>query len=315
MGRSVWAGLVLGIAACGSAAEAPPAADAGPSYHVDVRPDASPPPDAADGSAADAKTRVDRMERHDGTVLAAARLQVVYVGDAGAGGAPSVDPLLEWLVTSRYWATMNQYGVGPGSMLPSLRIPTRALLPEGTVTNGLVDPDVLEARVLALLHPGGADADGGDGGQGASDAAGPRGPDAGSDAGGLPPPLVPKADAYVLFLPDGVNVRIPQAQGGDLRTCLQVGGYHAYDGLEPYAILPPCRLGRSGLAISHEIAEMVTDPVVDALGGHGWFSDADVANAGGEIGDLCNASITVEGWLVTQLWSNADGDCEPATAY
>ena len=54
---------------------------------------------------------------------------------------------------------------------------------------------------------------------------------------------------------------------------------------------------------------MATDPVP----GNGWFSDKDADNAGGEIGDLCNQSAPhgADGWDVTQLWSNADGDCEP----
>jgi hypothetical protein len=54
---------------------------------------------------------------------------------------------------------------------------------------------------------------------------------------------------------------------------------------------------------------MATDP----FPGEGWYSDKDIDNSGGEIADLCNEVVPrgVDGWAVTQLWSNADGDCEP----
>ena len=52
---------------------------------------------------------------------------------------------------------------------------------------------------------------------------------------------------------------------------------------------------------------MATDPLPDT----GWYSDLDQGNAGGEIGDICNALTTIDNQQVTQLWSNKDGDCEP----
>ena len=280
----------------------------------------APPRDASVGMLADAAeagggdASRERMQPHERVVLAAPRLLAIYVGDEGDGGAPSSDEMMSWLVASQYWKAMEQYGVGAGTMLPSVRVPASVFLPDGTVTGGLIDPSALATRVVSLLHPvqtasassslAPADDAGADGGRA----------DAGNgDAGETPP--IPKADAYVFFLPDKVNVRIPQGSGPVLQTCVEVGGYHTHDGYEPYAVIPPCKVGRSAQTISHELAEMATDPVTGVFGGSGWYSDAEVQNAGGEIGDLCNSAVTVEGWAVTRLWSNQDGACVPVKSY
>jgi hypothetical protein len=304
------------VAACGVASPEPSAAsDAG--YYYAPLPDAasSSTADAADASDPNADASRERMQPHERVVLAAPRLLAVYVGDVGAGGAPSSDEMMSWLVASRYWGTMAQYGVGAGVMLPSVRVPARAFLPEGSVTNGLLDPDALASRVVALLHPPGSASPASDdaGAEGGRADAGLDASDAGDAAGIVPP--IPQADAYVFFLPDDVNVRIPQGGGLVLQTCVEVGGYHAHDGYEPYAVIPPCKVGRSAQTISHELAEMVTDPVTGVFGGSGWYSDAEVQNAGGEIGDLCNSAVSVEGWAVTRLWSNQDGACVPVRSY
>ena len=46
----------------------------------------------------------------------------------------------------------------------------------------------------------------------------------------------------------------------------------------------------------------------------GWFSDNEAdRKLGVEIADLCNTPVPrgVDGWLVTQLWSNVEGRCVP----
>ena len=262
-----------------------------------------------DGATADvdADHRWDRMQRHEGQVLATMRLQVVYIGLAGESGAPDFDVFHKWIVSSAYWGLMKQYGVSAGTFLGSVRISESEIFPPGLVQDGLIRAEELGARVYALLHPSPPEPlDAG----GALDADGAAATDANVgdvvDAGRT---VIPTADAYLFYLPAGVNVSLGEMNGHLFQTCVEAGGYHTFDGTEPYAVIPPCSFGRSGLAISHELAEMATDPFPST----GWFSDMDVDNAGGEIGDLCNQAAPqgVEGWSVTQLWSNAAGDCQP----
>jgi hypothetical protein len=182
-------------------------------------------------------------------------------------------------------------------------LPAATVIPAGLVKGGLITAEDLEGVVWRALHGGG--------GWGSGDDAGADGDasDASLDGDGAVTSLIPMADAYLFFLPSGVNVDLGERGGHVFQTCVDAGGYHSYDGVEPYAVIPPCSFGRSPLAVSHELAEMATDPIPNS----GWYSDKDVENAGGEIADICNQAVpgAVEGWSVTQLWSNADGDCEP----
>jgi len=106
------------------------------------------------------------------------------------------------------------------------------------------------------------------------------------------------ANAYIVFLPADINVDSPPC-GWEL-------GYHTTTGTIPFAVVPQC--GASGLTVSHEIAEMATDPIPFA----GWYSEADEEPAGGEVGDLCAPGLReIDGYDVSLLWSNAAGDCAP----
>jgi hypothetical protein len=229
------------------------------------------------------KTPQNRMSAHLGVVLSAPHIRAIYIG------VPvTYDNYLAWLVTSTdYWPILAQYGVGYGSFDGNTQIDTAAFFTAGMVdSNGVVNYAVLNTRIHQVLHPSTIDA-------GAPDAS----DDAGAiDAGVLP--SIPEADAYVIFLPEKINVDL-----GSGMTCQNALGYHDYDGQEPYAIIPAC--GAFNVTVSHELAEMVTDP----LPGEGWYSDTDAL---GEIGDLCNFVITTpSGHAATALWSNKDGDCEP----
>jgi hypothetical protein len=189
---------------------------------------------------------------------------------------------MTFLVASPNWwgAYLAQYGVQYGTYDGASFIPTSTFIHDGDVVNGFINWAILDMRVHQAIHATVVD-------------------DAGADSGAV---QVPHADAYVVFLPDNVNVDLGQGE----TTCANAGGYHSYDTDEPYAIIPPC--GRSHIVISHEVAEMVTDPEPGA----GWFSDADEETMyGGEIGDLCNFVVHADGQTVTALWSNKDGDCEP----
>ena len=302
---AVFAFLALPFAACGGGnGDTPTAADAGPTFAL-AR-------DAGEGGAhVDAKSPWARLEPHQHQVLSAMRITVVYIGDDGVDGAESFDAFIDWLLNSDYWGLMAQYGVGPGTRVSSQRIPRSSIIPFSDVVGGLITAEALEAAVHAYVHAGASGAvDGGSSGgadASASDAASEAG--LSTDAAPPPDPTVSLGDAYIFFLPNGVNVNLGQRGMHTFQTCIDAGGYHAHDGAEPYAIIPPCVLGRSALAVSHELAEMVTDPVP----GKGWYSPKDIDTGGGEIGDLCNQTAPhgADGWDVTQLWSNADGDCEP----
>jgi hypothetical protein len=275
-------GAALCLAACGSSGDV---SDAGGDVvygHKSL--------DAASYEAEPPETGpFNRMEQHSGIVLPAPSIIAIYIGDTGITAYGSFDTFLTWLLGSTdYWSILSQYGVGYGSFQGSVQVDSATFFTPGMVNESIVDSSVLDARVKAVIHQPPSDA-------GVSDAS-----DDSGDAA-APLPAIPNADAYIFFLPDGVNVNLE----GEGQTCVGIGGYHSYDGNEPYAIIPSC--GRSGLVVSHEMAEMCTDPVP----GLGWFSDADQSNAGGEVGDLCNFTVSVDGNYATALWSNKDGQCEP----
>ncbi len=286
----LFAFLSLAALACSGPGEA---TDAGPDVIYGKKPLDAGGPEEAEAAA---KTPDNRLTLHGGGVLAGAHVRAIYVGTQGVDLSPSFDTYLAWLVTSTdYWgAYLAQYGVGYEIFDGATNVSSDAFFTPGMLQNGVVEWFVLDKRIRALVH-----GQSGDAGADASDEAGADASDeGGADAS---PVQVPLADAYVFFLPDGVNVDL----GGGSATCTNAGGYHAYDGAEPYAIIPAC--GRYRLVVSHEMAEMATDPVPDT----GWYSNVDQGNAGGEIGDICNSVTTVDNQQVTQLWSNKDGDCEP----
>ncbi len=257
---------MLGLAGCGGEVAGPgeEPVDAGPdAYGVNAR-------DAYAG----AYDGGDRVTPHDGDVLSAMTLTVVYVGEASEGGAPSVDGLVDWMLGSAYWGHLTEYGVGPGTRAGSVRVPLGALDMEGKVSGGLIDSLDLNQSIHALLHTA----------------------------------AVPPAQAYLVFLPEGVNVSLGTRGTYTFRTCVDESGYHAFDGQEPYAVMPPCDKGRSSFAIAHELVEMATDP-----GFHGWYSDADQPKNGGEIADFCilPAVVDVDAWTVSKLWSNQVSGCVP----
>jgi hypothetical protein len=286
----------LGSFACGSApgdAGDGGAGDGAPVGHKTF--DSGAPVDAA----AEAKAPWNRMTPHGGVVLSSPHIWAIYVGTQGVDLSPSYDAYLSWLVTSTdWWSLLDQYGVHYGVLDGSTIIDTATFFPQGMISSsGTVNWYALDQRVEKIIHalPPPPQDDGGVADAGAADDGGDAG-----DGSTTTLPSIPKADGYIVFLPDGVNVDL----GGEGMTCQNVGGYHSYDGTEPYSIIPPCRYR---ISVSHEIAEMVTDP----LPGQGWYSDGDINNGGGEIGDLCNWLTYASNQQVTALWSNKDGDCEP----
>ena len=250
----------------------PPATDAGDDNIVIVTPDAvAPGPDAG-----------PRLLKHAGITLPQMNLAVVYLGDVDAGGAPNDDAILKWLIGSPYWLLLEEYGIENGSFVGSLRVPTSAVLsPSDLDANDLVDVMVLQQRIVAAIH-GDADA-------------------------GTSATIALTADAYLFFLPDGINVALGHRGSYTYQTCIDTSAFHGYDGREAYVILPPCPEGRSLYAASHELAETATDPQPY----DGWVSDVDLPANGGEVADLCEEKVMQEGVIVTRLWSNQENACVP----
>jgi hypothetical protein len=234
------------------------------------------------GNEQNQSTEDDRITAHEGQVVANVHLRIVYVGTRGVDQALPIDDFAKWLVTSQYWGTLAQYGVHDGVVLDSIEIPSEVFAPDDLreTGNALIEIQNLDSHFAALVH---------------------------GDSITQPYPGLAGADAYAIYLPDGLNVSMGHRDNYELTTCVDAGGYHAHDGTEPYAVLPPCDKGRSTQALSHELTELVTDPVT----GVGWMSDGDASKNGGEVADLCDHPITVEGHVVTQLWSNKDGQCVP----
>jgi len=267
--------LVLAIAAvlalaCSDAKDPP--SDAGDDRMGSTTPDGSTPqPDAG-----------DRLLPHAGVTIPNIQLGILYVGDDDAG-APSQDTEINWLVGSPYWLWLDEYGIGNGAVIASTRVPMTTFFQNGDLdANGLVDLVVLQTRLFDALH--------GDG-----------------DAGTTATVSLPGANAYLVYLPDGVNVALGHKGSYTYQTCIDADGYHAYDGVEPYAVLPPCQVGRTLYAAAHELTEMATDPQPFV----GWASDVDVAVNGGEVADLCAEQVFTYGVWLTRLWSNQSGGCVP----
>jgi hypothetical protein len=226
--------------------------------------------------------RDDRMTPHDGIILANMHLRAVYIGTPGVDAPPSADTFLNWIGSSSYWEILAQYGVNDATYDGAITMTTAQFFTDGMIQeDGFVPFGAFESRVHDLIH---------------------------ADEGGTP--LLPAADGYAFFLPDNVNIDSGQSGGQEQITCVTSTAYHAYDGSEAYAVYPPCTDGRSTTSISHELAEMATDPILR----EGWASDdLEDIKTGAEIADVCYraAMHPVDGYDVAELWSNADGDCMP----
>lgn len=220
-----------------------------------------------------------RFTRHDGPVLAAMKVSVIYVGDEGVDGAPSFDGFIDWAFASSYWKTLGEYGVGPGARVASVRVARSVLLPDGSVNaQGLIEQAAVAERLTALLYPTSG------------------------------PSPVPAADGYVLFLPDGVNVILGQHGSYIWKTCWDADAFHSTAAGVRYVLVPPCAAGRRTVALSHELAEMATDPDVY----RGWYSEDDRYPSGGEVADLCeDTNGSVGGYEVARLWSESAQRCVP----
>jgi len=257
--------LPLVLLACGGGTSDAPdaAADAAIDHFGHKNFDAA-TADVVEEPEAAAKVPWNRMTLHGGGIIASPKIRVLYVGLV-----KDSDDLVSWIVSpGPYWSILSQYGVGQGEFLGSVSVDETAFFQDGDIQGGFIDASTLGWRIHQAIAA-------------------------------APPSEAGVANAWVVFLPGGVNVDLGQG-----KTCTWALGYHWSNGFDPYSVIPNC--GNGGWTVAHEIAEMVTDPT-----GSGWYSDADIEPAGGEIGDLCDFPISFEGHIASALWSNEDGDCEP----
>jgi len=229
------------------------------------------------------------LTNHGGPVLGSVQVVPVYWGakwaaDPNAQLATHLDGFFDFLVTSPYMDLLNEYSTATtqiqhGQRLASARV---ADSEPGTLTGGV--QEVTDAQIQAALQ------------------------------GWIADNTVPAATAstlYFVFLPpDVVSVL------GTKRSCQDYCGYHNHiDGVY-YAVIPfaDCQgcvfpgqiLDTLTEVSSHEFAEAVTDPALNA-----WWEDGQ----GDEIGDLCNRQTTrLGGYLVQTEWSNAQNACAIASA-
>jgi hypothetical protein len=236
------------------------------------------------GLAAAIGAAAPSLTNHGGPVLGSVQVVPIYWGAEWATApnaqlATQLDGFFDFLVTSSYMDLLNEYStpatqIQHGQRLTSARVSDSE---PGTPAGGV--QVVTDAQIQAALQ------------------------------GWIAASTVPAATAntlYFVFLPPNVVSVL-----GTQRSCQDYCGYHNHiDGIY-YAVIPfaDCQgcvfpgqiLDTLTEVSSHEFAEAVTDPALNA-----WWEDGQ----GDEIGDLCNRQTTrLGGYLVQTEWSNAQNTC------
>ncbi len=220
-----------------------------------------------------------KFSDHGGPVLANARVQLVFWGNAWSSvpapspSATQISNAVGTIVASPYLSAASQYRKTIGQA--SLRGVTMAT---GTnPPNPFSDQNVVD-MLRGLL-----------------------------DAGTLPNPLT-ETVLYMVVVPNGVN-----NTGSGFIGEHSFFNYNAHIG---FVTLPvPVHfawvtnngsLDGVTTILSHELVESVTDPEGSAVTGN-----AGVCNQGGwcEVGDVCNTAGRVNGVMVQSYWSDLDGAC------
>jgi hypothetical protein len=215
----------------------------------------------------------DRAQPHDYQIMPSVALAAVYVGDEKVDGVPTRDDFVSWVIASNgYWTRLAQYGVGFGTLVGSVRVPSSYFFTTEELNAGFVTGDQLAADITYFAtYIGGSE------------------------------------NALIFFLPTSMG--LTNAPGGAQVSCTGIGGYHQTVDVGgytlPYAVILPCPNFPSDMLASHELIEMVTNP----LGNAGWY-DSDTAL---EICDMCNFPVSqpINLWSPSRFWSNADGACVP----
>jgi len=228
---------------------------------------------------------------HGGKVLGAVQVIPLFWGSFWAAGdgahlANQINGFFDFLLTSSFMDMLGEYStattaIGRGSRPTSLFL-TGSEPGDATVTGRTISDEQIQSALQAWIT-----------------------------TGTIPPPT--DNTLYFVYLPPNVV----STMGGD-SSCAQYCGYHNHVGgtifyaVEPYITCLGCSFGTILDSLtkvsSHELAEAVTDPALDA-----WFDP----NSGEEIGDICNTSTThLGGFLVQNQWSNARNACviDPAAS-
>jgi hypothetical protein len=224
------------------------------------------------------------LQNHGGPVLGSAQVIPIYWGAAWATGtnaqlATQLDGFFDFILTSSYMDLLNEYSTSTtpiqhGQRLPSAHVTTSE---PGTVTAGV--RQVTDAQIQTAVQ------------------------------GWIANHTVPATTAntlYFVFLPPGVVSLL-----GTSQSCQAFCGYHNHVGNVYYAVIPFANCSGCVFAgqfldtltevASHELAEAITDPALNA-----WWEDG----PGDEIGDICNRQTTrLGGYLVQTEWSNAQNAC------
>ena len=224
------------------------------------------------------------LTNHGGPVLGSVEVVPIYWGGAWASGTEAqlstqLDGFFDFIVTSPYMDLLHEYSTASTTIQHGRRLSSARLTATepGTVVGGV--RQVTDAQVQTALQ------------------------------GWIAAGAVPATTAntlYFVFLPPNVVSLL-----GTDRSCQTFCGYHnhiggVYYALIPYANCNGCQFPGQFLdtlteVSSHEFAEAVTDPALNA-----WWEDG----AGDEIGDICNRQTTrMGGYLVQTEWSNSQNAC------
>ena len=228
------------------------------------------------------------LTHHGGPVLGAVEVVPVYWGAAWATGTEAalttrLDQFFDFLLASPYMELLGEYGtaatpIGHGRRLRSVHVPGSE---PGTAT--AAGRQVTDAQIQQAVRGWVADGTA---------------------------PAVTANTLYFVYLPPGVVSVMPDGS----QSCGAFCGYHGAAGGVYYAVIPYATCSGCAFAgdfldtltevSSHELAEAVTDPALNA-----WWDPA----SGNEIGDICNRqTVRLGGFLVQTEWSNSQSACAVA---
>jgi len=225
-----------------------------------------------------------QLTYHGGPVLGAVQVVPIYWGAFWANGdgsqlATELDAFFDFILTTSLMDLLGEYSttttmIGHGGRLSSVKV-TASEPGDPTATGRQVSDEQIQQALQGWIVAG----------------------------------TIPATTANTLYFvylpPDCVSML------GTDQSCQVFCGYHNHStngvfyAVEPYITCLGCSFGTILDSLtkvsSHELAEAVTDPALDA-----WFDPA----SGDEIGDICNSSTThLGGYLVQDQWSNAQSAC------